>query len=45
MAGLTDSLRILILADGAQAEREFARVGAASRKSLGQAETPSAVMP
>lgn len=39
MAGLTDSLRILILADGAQAEREFARVGAASRKSLGQAET------
>lgn len=39
MAGMTDSLRILITANGAQAEREFAKVGAASRRSLGQAET------
>lgn len=39
MAGMTDSLRILITANGAQAEREFAKVGAASRKSLGMAET------
>lgn len=38
MPGLTDSLRILITANGAQAEREFSRVGAASRRSLGQAE-------
>lgn len=35
---LTDSLRILITANGAQAEREFAKVGAAARTSLGQAE-------
>lgn len=39
MAGLTDSLRIIITANGSAAEREFAKVGAASRKSLGQAET------
>ena len=38
MAGMTDSLRILITANGAQAEREFSRVGAASRRSLGMAE-------
>ena len=38
MAGLTDSLRILITCNGAQAEREFSKVGAASRRSLGQAE-------
>lgn len=39
MAGLTDSLRILITANGAQAEREFAKVGASARRNLGQAET------
>lgn len=36
---LTDSLAILITANGAQAEREFSKVGAAARRSLGQAET------
>lgn len=35
---MTDSLRILITANGAQAEREFAKVGSASRRSLGMAE-------
>lgn len=39
MAGLTDSLRILITANGAQAEREFGKVGASARRNLGQAET------
>ena len=38
MAGLTDSLRIIITANGSAAEREFAKVGAASRRSLGMAE-------
>lgn len=38
MAGMTDSLRILITANGSAAEREFAKVGAASRRSLGMAE-------
>lgn len=38
MPGLTDSLRILITANGAQAEREFSKVGASARRSLGQAE-------
>lgn len=41
---LTDSLRILITANGAQAEREFGKVGAAARRSLGQAETSTARM-
>lgn len=36
---LTDSLRILITANGAQAEREFSKVGAAARTNLGHAET------
>lgn len=36
---ITDSLRILITANGAQAEREFSKVGAAARRNLGQAET------
>lgn len=36
---LSDSLRILITANGAQAEREFQQVGAAARTSLGQAES------
>lgn len=35
---LTDSLRILITANGAQAEREFQKVGAAARTNLGHAE-------
>lgn len=39
MAGMTDSLRILITANGAQAEREFAKVGAAARTNLVAAET------
>lgn len=39
---LTDSLRILITANGAQAEREFSKVGASARRSLGQAETSAA---
>lgn len=38
MAGLTDSLRIIVTADGAQAEREFQKVGASARRNLGQAE-------
>ena len=38
---LTDSLRILITANGAQAEREFAKVGTAARRSLGSAESAS----
>lgn len=36
---LTESLRILITANGAQAEREFTKTGAAARAGLGQAET------
>lgn len=36
---MTDSLRILITANGAQAEREFAKVGASARRNLGVAET------
>lgn len=36
---LTDSLRILITANGAQAEREFQKVGAAARTNLGAADT------
>lgn len=39
MPGLTDSLRILITANGAQAEREFAKVGTSARRNLGVAET------
>ncbi len=39
MPGMTDSLRILITANGAQAEREFAKVGASARRNLGIAET------
>lgn len=41
---LTDSLRILITANGAQAEREFAKVGASARQNLGRAETSTARM-
>lgn len=44
MAGLTDSLRILITANGAQAEREFAKVGAAAKRDLGKAETSAQQM-
>lgn len=36
---LSDSLRILITANGAQAEREFSSVAASARRNLGQAET------
>jgi len=36
---ITDSLRILINANGAQAEREFASVARSARTQLGQAET------
>jgi hypothetical protein len=39
---LTESLRILITANGAQAEREFAKTGAAARAGLGQAEAATA---
>ena len=44
MAGMTDSLRILITANGAQAEREFAKVGAAAKRDLGKAETSAQQM-